>query len=62
MFFYFDDQDIEYLQLYASRFGRDESVSLLEKSGTYLGPERYTHEHMPIDMMRSEIFRTCQSG
>ncbi|XP_057469911.1 LOW QUALITY PROTEIN: uncharacterized protein LOC130758917 [Actinidia eriantha] len=54
-------QDIEYLKLYASRFGRDESVSLLEKTGMYLGPERYTHEHMPIDVMRSEIFRTCQS-
>ncbi|KAG5543231.1 hypothetical protein RHGRI_016096 [Rhododendron griersonianum] len=54
-------QDIEYLQLYASRFGRDESLSLLEKTGMYLGPERYTHEHMPIDMMRSEIFRTCRS-
>ncbi|PSR99714.1 TPR repeat-containing protein [Actinidia chinensis var. chinensis] len=54
-------QDIEYLKLYASRFGRDESVSLIEKTGMYLGPERYTHEHMPIDVMRSEIFRTCQS-
>lgn len=54
-------QDIEYLKLYASRFGRDESLSLLEKTGTYQGPERYTHEHMPIDMMRSEIFRTCRS-
>ncbi|KAL7245032.1 hypothetical protein ACSBR2_000386 [Camellia fascicularis] len=54
-------QDIEYLKLYASKFGRGESVSLLEKTGMYLGPERYTHEHMPIDVMRSEIFRTCRS-
>ncbi|XAR61785.1 hypothetical protein NMG60_11016302 [Bertholletia excelsa] len=54
-------QDIEYLKLYASRFGRDESVSLLERTGMYFGPERYTHEHMPIDVMRSEIFRMCRS-
>ncbi|XP_052201492.1 uncharacterized protein LOC127807569 isoform X2 [Diospyros lotus] len=54
-------QDIEYLKLYASRFGREESVSLMEKTGTYLGPEHYTHEHVPIDVMRSEIFRTCRS-
>ncbi|CAL5383606.1 unnamed protein product [Camellia sinensis] len=54
-------QDIEYLKLYASKFGRGESVSLLEKTGMYLSPERYTHEHMPIDVMRSEIFRTCRS-
>ncbi|KAL6995660.1 hypothetical protein U1Q18_005794, partial [Sarracenia purpurea var. burkii] len=54
-------QDIEYLKLYASRFGRGETISLLEKTNMYLGPERYTHEHMPIDVMRSEIFRTCRS-
>ncbi|XP_059634137.1 uncharacterized protein LOC132276632 isoform X2 [Cornus florida] len=54
-------QDIEYLKLYASRFGRDEGLALLEKTGIYLGPERYALEHMPVDMMRGEIFRTCQS-
>ncbi|KAK2966648.1 hypothetical protein RJ640_002346 [Escallonia rubra] len=54
-------QDFEYFKLYASRFGRDESVALLEKTGMYLGPERYTHEHRPIDVMRGEVYRTCQS-
>ncbi|CAI0436187.1 unnamed protein product [Linum tenue] len=53
-------QDIEYLKLYASRFGRDEGLALLEKTGMYLGPERYTAEHMPIDMMRGEIYNTCR--
>ncbi|KAL6012364.1 hypothetical protein ACLOJK_002851 [Asimina triloba] len=54
-------QDIEYLKLYASRYGRDAGLALLEKTGVYLGPERYTLEHMPIDVMRAEIFRTCRS-
>ncbi|XP_062023059.1 uncharacterized protein LOC133739324 isoform X2 [Rosa rugosa] len=54
-------QDIEYLSLYASRYGRDEGLALLEKTGLYLGPERYTHEHMPVDVMRSEIFNACRS-
>ncbi|XP_057973371.1 uncharacterized protein LOC131161554 [Malania oleifera] len=54
-------QDIEYLKLYTSRFGREEGLALLEKTGVYLGPERYTLEHMPIDVMRGEIFSTCQS-
>lgn len=54
-------QDIEYLKLYSSRFGREEGLRLLEKTGMYLGPERYTHEHMPIDVMRGEVFRTCRS-
>ncbi|KAG8643558.1 hypothetical protein MANES_11G048300v8 [Manihot esculenta] len=53
-------QDIEYLKLYASRYGRDEGIALLEKTGVYLGPERYTLEHMPIDVMRGEIFNTCR--
>ncbi|XP_047322064.1 uncharacterized protein LOC124925959 [Impatiens glandulifera] len=53
-------QDMEYLKLYATRFGREESISLLEKTGTYMGPEQYTLEHMPIDLMRAQIFRTCQ--
>ncbi|KAJ4701901.1 Alpha-1,6-mannosyl-glycoprotein 2-beta-N-acetylglucosaminyltransferase [Melia azedarach] len=53
-------QDIEYLNLYASRFNRDEGLALLEKTGIYLGPERYTFEHMPIDVMRGEIFNTCR--
>lgn len=54
-------QDIEYLKLYSSRFGREEGLHLLEKTGMYRGPERYTHEHMPIDVMRGEVFRTCRS-
>ncbi|KAL0017212.1 hypothetical protein SO802_004281 [Lithocarpus litseifolius] len=54
-------QDIEYLKLYASRYGRDEGLALLEKTGVYLGPERYTLEHMPVDVMRGEIFNTCRS-
>ncbi|KAB5527863.1 hypothetical protein DKX38_021710 [Salix brachista] len=54
-------QDFEYLQLYTSRYGRDEGLALLEKTGMYLGPERYTLEHMPIDVMRGEIFNTCRS-
>lgn len=54
-------QDIEYLKLYSSRYGREEGLAILEKTGMYLGPERYTHDHNPIDMMRGEIFRTCRS-
>lgn len=54
-------QDYEYLKLYSSKYGRDEGLALLEKTGLYLGPERYTLEHMPIDMMRGEIFNTCQT-
>ncbi|GLJ14057.1 hypothetical protein SUGI_0224840 [Cryptomeria japonica] len=55
-------QDFEYLRLYASRYGRSEALALLEKSGVYYGPERYTHNHGPIDAMRAEIFRTCRSS
>ncbi|XVE69920.1 hypothetical protein DITRI_Ditri10aG0030100 [Diplodiscus trichospermus] len=54
-------QDIEYLKLYASRYGREEGLALLEKTGVYLGPERYTHEHMAIDVMRGEIFNRCRT-
>ncbi|KAL5704531.1 hypothetical protein ACHQM5_022943 [Ranunculus cassubicifolius] len=54
-------QDIEYLNLYTSRYGRDEGLNLLEKTGLYLGPERYTPDHTPIDLMRGEIFRQCRS-
>ncbi|KAL9686079.1 hypothetical protein QQ045_023534 [Rhodiola kirilowii] len=54
-------QDFEYLKLYASRFGRAEALALLEKTGVYLGPERYTLDHMPIDVMRGEIFSTCRT-
>ncbi|XP_073019816.1 uncharacterized protein [Primulina eburnea] len=54
-------QDIEYLKYYSSRFGREEGLHLLERTGMYLGPERYTHDHMPIDIMRAEVFRTCQT-
>ncbi|XWS25736.1 hypothetical protein CRYUN_Cryun27aG0093100 [Craigia yunnanensis] len=54
-------QDIEYLKLYASRYGREEGLALLEKTGVYLGPERYTLEHVAIDIMRGEIFSTCRS-
>ncbi|KAI3910353.1 hypothetical protein MKW92_046744 [Papaver armeniacum] len=54
-------QDIEYLNLYTSKYGRDQGLALLEKTGVYLGPERYTLDHMPIDMMRAEIFNACRS-
>ncbi|KAI4316801.1 hypothetical protein L6164_024744 [Bauhinia variegata] len=54
-------QDFEYLKLYASRYGKDEGIALLERTGTYIGPERYTLEHMPIDAMRGEIFNACRS-
>lgn len=54
-------QDFEYLKLYTSRYGREEGLALLEKTGVYLGPERYTHEHVSIDIMRGEIFNTCRS-
>lgn len=54
-------QDFEYLKLYALRYGRDEAAALLEKTGVYQGPERYTLEHMPIDIMRGEIFNACRS-
>ncbi|EPS70359.1 hypothetical protein M569_04401 [Genlisea aurea] len=55
-------QDIEYLKLYSSRYGRDEGVGLLERTNVYLGPDRYTHDHSPIDHMRGEVFRTCSFG
>lgn len=55
-------QDIEYLKLYASRYGRDESISLLERTGVYLGPERYTVEHLPVDIMRGEIYNKWRSS
>ncbi|XP_071724552.1 uncharacterized protein [Rutidosis leptorrhynchoides] len=54
-------QDIEYLRLYASRYGREEGLYLLERTGVYQGPERYTVEHMPIDVMRGEIFKSCRA-
>ncbi|KAL4310737.1 hypothetical protein GQ457_01G009770 [Hibiscus cannabinus] len=41
-------QDFEYLKLYASRYGREEALGVLEKTGVYLGLERYTMEHMAI--------------
>lgn len=52
-------QDIEYLSLYSSRFGREEGLALLDRTGVYQGPERYTYDHMPIDVMRAEVYRTC---
>ncbi|CAO2833996.1 unnamed protein product [Amaranthus hypochondriacus] len=54
-------QDIEYLRLYASRYGRDESISLMERTGVYMGPEHYSLEHAPLDMMRGEIYNKCRS-
>ncbi|XP_072971654.1 uncharacterized protein [Typha angustifolia] len=53
-------QDIEYLKLYSSRYGREEGLALLERTGVYLGPERYTVDHGPIDLMRAEIYHTCR--
>ncbi|XP_020590821.1 uncharacterized protein LOC110031772 isoform X3 [Phalaenopsis equestris] len=54
-------QDIEYLELYSSKFGRPASVALLEKTGVYIGPERYTIDHAPVDLMRAEVYHTCHS-
>ncbi|KAG6554402.1 hypothetical protein Mapa_004319 [Marchantia paleacea] len=54
-------QDFEYLQLYSSIFGRLAGLALLEKTGMYYGPERYTHEHTPVESMRSEVFRACRA-
>lgn len=50
-------QDYEYLQLYASMYGRHEALALLEKSGAYTGPERYALEHGPIESLRGEVYR-----
>jgi len=54
-------QDIEYLKLYSSRYGREEGLALLEKTGMYLGPDRYTLDHGPVDVMRGEVYRSCRS-
>ncbi|GJN11216.1 hypothetical protein PR202_ga29390 [Eleusine coracana subsp. coracana] len=54
-------QDIEYLKLYSARYGRDEALALLEKTGVYLAPDRYTLDHGPVDVMRGEVYRTCRS-
>ncbi|GAB2219015.1 hypothetical protein Droror1_Dr00006640 [Drosera rotundifolia] len=53
-------QDYEYLKLYASRYGREEGLALLERTGVYMGPERYTLEHLPVDVMRGEIYAKCR--
>ncbi|KAK9129932.1 hypothetical protein Sjap_010419 [Stephania japonica] len=53
-------QDIEYLKLYASKYGRQASLALLEKTGVYQGPEQYTSSHMPIDTMRAEVYYACR--
>jgi len=57
----FSTQDIEYLKLYSSRYGREEGLALLEKTGMYLGPDRYTLDHGPVDVMRGEVYRSCRS-
>jgi hypothetical protein len=54
-------QDIEYLNLYSSKYGRAEALALLEKTGAYLGPDRYAQDHGPVDVMRGEVYRTCRS-
>lgn len=54
-------QDYEYLQLYASRYGRPAALSLLEKTGLYLGPDRYTPDHGPVDLMRAEIYHASRA-
>lgn len=54
-------QDIEYLKLYSSKYGREEGLALLEKTGVYLAPDRYTLDHGPVDVMRGEVYRTCRS-
>lgn len=59
---YRDDimQDYEYLQLYATRFGRPAASALLEKTGLYLGPDRYTPDHGAVDLMRAEIYHSLK--
>lgn len=57
----FSTQDIEYLKLYSSRYGREEGLALIEKTGMYLGPDRYTLDHGAVDVMRGEVYRTCRS-
>ncbi|KAJ3673132.1 hypothetical protein LUZ60_006506 [Juncus effusus] len=54
-------QDIEYLKLYSAKHGREEGLALLERTGLYIGPERYTLDHAPIDLMRGEVYRACKS-
>jgi hypothetical protein len=54
------NQDYEYLKLYESKYGREEAMGLLEKTGVYTGPERYTLEHRPIDVLRGEVYNTCR--
>lgn len=49
------------LKLYTSRYGRAEGLALFEKTGVYLGSERYTLDHVPIDAMRGEIYSACRS-
>ena len=40
--------------------GRDEGIALLKKTSVYLGPERYTLEHMPIDVMQGKVYNTLE--
>lgn len=54
------EQDYEYLKLYESKYGREEAMGLLEKTGVYMGPERYTLEHRPIDVLRGEVYNACR--
>lgn len=54
------NQDYEYLKLYESKYGKAEAMGLLEKTGVYTGPERYTLEHRPIDVLRGEVYNTCR--
>jgi hypothetical protein len=42
-------------------YGRAAALSLLEKTGMYYGPERYTHEHGAIEVMRGEVYRSYRS-
>ncbi|GBG92352.1 hypothetical protein CBR_g55233, partial [Chara braunii] len=51
-------QDYEYLELYSARHGRASALDLIEKTGLYSGPERYTLEHAPVEMMRTEVARS----
>ncbi|CAM6094606.1 unnamed protein product [Calypogeia fissa] len=53
-------QDFEYLQLYASMHGRLAALTILEKTGVYYGPERYTQDHNPVEVMRGEVYRSYQ--
>ncbi|GJY16130.1 hypothetical protein Tco_0386552 [Tanacetum coccineum] len=47
--------DTQYLELYNSRYAREEGIAILGRTGMLLGPERYTLDHNPIDPVATFI-------